>query len=492
MKRDEKLFSPLSTIEINKHAINSPLSDAISANEALICWAQTSYTNESFLKIRSENVLKSFYESQDIWFACYDLENDSLIQMEMLTADTGSKSGIGKANPILTKLSDQKAMIIWQVSDMENHSSHIWYSVLTKTNGAWLAEEPGILSDYQGIQTDLMVCSPQDDMALLVWLNTSYGHPTHNRIMSSVFNGDEWLEPKTLMDEENAHYNYFDFSVHDNAGGLAVTSYISKPDTSNYENLCFIPWEQESGLLNTASAEVLLTDTIYHLQYPKIAFGPEDEACIAVKREEIIPKDSISRISQIDIFYNDPGTDKNNWIHLPLSEYVCDTTKAVSEIELTFVGSDSLLLLTNEYPMTASNSKFKPLNGVIFGDPYMNLVLRSFKINDEEIEYIPEGEFFTSVDEFQVPENKVNLFQNYPNPCNDQTRIGFELPEKLGVKLEVYNSGGVLIATLADQEISKGYYELKLNTAVLKPGAYVYTLTTKYGKHSSIMVVANK
>ncbi|PIQ32332.1 MAG: hypothetical protein COW63_07065 [Bacteroidetes bacterium CG18_big_fil_WC_8_21_14_2_50_41_14] len=491
MKRNEKLFSPLATIEINKHAINSPLSDAISANEALICWAQTSYTNESFLKIKPENVLKTFFESQDIWFACYDLENDSLIQMEMLTPGVGVKSGIGRGNPIITNLSDQKALIVWQVSDMVNHSSHIWYCLLTKTNGSWMADEPQVLSEYQGIQSDLRVCSPQDDKALLVWLNTSYGQPAHNCIMQSTFNGEEWLEPEILLDEEYAYYNYFDIFIEENSGGLAITSYVSKPDTTTYESLCFIPWEQENDLLNTASSKVLLTDTIFHLQYPRIAFGPEDEACIAIKREEIIPKDSTSRISQVDIFYHDPGADTNSWNHLPLSEYVCDTTKAVSGIELTFIGSDSLLMLSNEYPMTASNSKFIPLNGVMFGDPYMNLVLRSFKINNLEVENIEEGGFFTSVDEFQTPENKVKLFQNYPNPCIYQTTIGFELPEKLQIKLEVFNSGGLKIATLADQAISQGYYELKLNTAVLNPGIYVYMLTTKYGKESMRMIVAN-
>ncbi|MCF8230322.1 MAG: LamG domain-containing protein [Bacteroidales bacterium] len=489
MKRNEKLFSPLSTIEINKHAINSPLSDAISANEALVCWAQTSYNNESFLKIRSETPLKSFFETQEIWFASYDLENDSLIQLEKLSTDAEVKSGIGRANPIISKLSDQKAMIIWQLADMDNHSSHIWYCLLTKKEGLWSAGEPQELSDYQGIQSDLRVCSPQDDRALLVWLNTSYGQPAHNCIMTSSFDGEEWLEPEILLDEEYAHYNYFDLSIDDNSGGLAVSSYVSEPDTANYESLCFIPWEHENGLLNTTSAKVLLTDTIFHLQYPKIAFGPEKEACIAVKREEIIPKDSSNRISQVDLFYTDLSVDTNNWYHLPLSEYVCDTTKAVSEIELTFIGADSLLMLTNEYPMTASNSKFRPLNGLIFGDPYMNLVLRSFKIDNNEIVDIQEGEFFTAVDEFQVPENDVKLHQNYPNPCIDQSIIGFELPEKLQIKLEVFNSGGFKIATLADQELSKGYYELKLNTAILKPGAYVYMLTTKYGKESMRMIV---
>ncbi|MCF8365561.1 MAG: T9SS type A sorting domain-containing protein [Bacteroidales bacterium] len=491
MKRNDKLFSPLSTIEINKHAINSPLSDAISTNEALICWAQTNYTNESFLKIKSDNVLKSFFESQDIWFACYDLENDSLIQLERLTAEAGVKSGIGRGNPMLTTLSDQKAMIIWQVSDMENYNSHIHFCLLTKTNGSWQAEEPQVLSEYQGIQSDLRVSSPQEDMALLVWLNTSYEQPAHNCIMQATFNGEEWLTPEILLDEEYTHYNYFDLAIDDNFGGLAVTSYVSEPDTINYESLCFIPWEPENDLLNTATANVLLTDTIYHLQYPKIAFGPDDEACIAVKREEIIPKISTNRISQVDIFYNDPDADTNTWNHLPLSEYVCDTTKAVSEIEITFIGSDSLLLLTNEYPMTASNSKFKPENGVLFGNPYMNLVLRSFKINNLEIEDLDEGGFFTSVDEFQTPDNNVKLHQNYPNPCSDQTTIRIELPERLQIKLEVFNSGGVKIATLADQEISQGNYELKLNTAVLIPGAYVYTLTTKYGKESMRMIVTN-
>jgi hypothetical protein len=489
MNRQDKLLSPVSTIEINHHAINSPLSDAINNNDALFCWAQTHFTSQTFLKAKPDQALGALFESQDIWFASFNLESDSLMQMEKITADGNNKQGIARANPIMTRISANKTLVIWQLVDMETQDSHIWYSLLTRNSDTWAVGTPQVLASYPNIQTRLQVGSPYDDMATLVWLNTKTDDPVHNHLMSASFDGNEWSGPEILLDEDHTHYNYFDLCLDSSAGGLALTAYNNDPEGVRGETLRFIPWDESISKLNTAQTALILTDTIKHLQYPEVALFPGNKACVAIKREEMIPKDSLEMISQIDLFTADPSTSTGNWLHLPLSEYVCDTTKQVAEIELTFIGQDSLMMLTHEYPMSASNSKFKPLNGVIFGDPYMNLVLRSFMIHNDTIVDLQENGFFTSVEEHVANTNPVILSPNYPNPCKDFTRIGFELPERLHITLEIFDSKGYKIASLANQQMNAGKFEMSINTGLLEPGTYIYTLTTKYGRQSSRMIV---
>ena len=50
---------------------------------------------------------------------------------------------------------------------------------------------------------------------------------------------------------------------------------------------------------------------------------------------------------------------------------------------------------------------------------------------------------------------------------------------------------GFRTAVLADQKLMAGQYEVTLNTAVLKPGTYIYKLTTDDSVSALRMIVNN-
>jgi len=85
--------------------------------------------------------------------------------------------------------------------------------------------------------------------------------------------------------------------------------------------------------------------------------------------------------------------------------------------------------------------------------------------------------------------NKVGHFivrQNYPNPFNHITHIRFGLPKAADVLLEVYNTLGQKIATLAKARFSAGYHEVTFEAGDLPSGIYLlyfkaddYTQTRK-------------
>jgi len=68
---------------------------------------------------------------------------------------------------------------------------------------------------------------------------------------------------------------------------------------------------------------------------------------------------------------------------------------------------------------------------------------------------------------------------NYPNPVEAGTRIEFQIAEPGPVRLEVFDLLGRRVATLVDQEMGSGTYEVEWSeaeTARLSAGTYIYRL----------------
>jgi len=84
----------------------------------------------------------------------------------------------------------------------------------------------------------------------------------------------------------------------------------------------------------------------------------------------------------------------------------------------------------------------------------------------------------TSVEEIPGTPIAYSLEQNYPNPFNPATLIRFSIPEQGLVTLKVYNLLGETVATLVNNELSSGKYEVSFNGAKLSSGIYFYTITT--------------
>ncbi|MCU0364602.1 MAG: hypothetical protein MUE93_02905 [Ignavibacteriaceae bacterium] len=83
-----------------------------------------------------------------------------------------------------------------------------------------------------------------------------------------------------------------------------------------------------------------------------------------------------------------------------------------------------------------------------------------------------------------VPVNNYILYQNFPNPFNPSTKIGYKLIERGYVKLYVYDIKGELVSVLVNQTQDAGYYEVEFNATVshsdevrnLASGVYIYQI----------------
>jgi len=70
----------------------------------------------------------------------------------------------------------------------------------------------------------------------------------------------------------------------------------------------------------------------------------------------------------------------------------------------------------------------------------------------------------------------------YPNPCNDHATIKFDLDEPSQCNLEVYNSSGIMVETIANNHFDAGQNQIQWQSNNLPNGIYCLRLST----HSKI------
>jgi hypothetical protein len=75
-----------------------------------------------------------------------------------------------------------------------------------------------------------------------------------------------------------------------------------------------------------------------------------------------------------------------------------------------------------------------------------------------------------------VPD-KFKLYQNYPNPFNPTTIIRFQIKDSRFVMLKVHDVIGREVATLINEKLQPGTYEVQFSGDKLSSGIYIYRLS---------------
>ena len=68
------------------------------------------------------------------------------------------------------------------------------------------------------------------------------------------------------------------------------------------------------------------------------------------------------------------------------------------------------------------------------------------------------------------------LSQNFPNPFNPITKIGYQVQNNGYVKLVIYDVLGSEVAQLVNEEKEAGTYEIEFNALELNSGTYFYQM----------------
>ena len=81
------------------------------------------------------------------------------------------------------------------------------------------------------------------------------------------------------------------------------------------------------------------------------------------------------------------------------------------------------------------------------------------------------------------------LRQNYPNPFNPSTQIRFEMPSSGFVTLKVYDMLGREVATLVNESLNAGTYEIPFSGERLPSGTYIATMQSGNFRATSKMLL---
>ncbi|HOT96890.1 MAG TPA: FlgD immunoglobulin-like domain containing protein [bacterium] len=119
---------------------------------------------------------------------------------------------------------------------------------------------------------------------------------------------------------------------------------------------------------------------------------------------------------------------------------------------------------------------------------------RSYQYRLKQVSRDGQVEYFGPVKVTVRQPGTFGLMDTYPNPFNQSTYIGYELPMDTRVKLEVVNARGALVRHLEDQWQGKGVYEViwdgrdDAGTA-LSSGVFFALLTTDQSRGMRKMVL---
>lgn len=79
-------------------------------------------------------------------------------------------------------------------------------------------------------------------------------------------------------------------------------------------------------------------------------------------------------------------------------------------------------------------------------------------------------------DEYAGTPNEFSLKDNYPNPFNAVTTIGYDLPATSHVTIDIFDVLGQKVETIVDAEQQAGYHQISWNANNLPTGIYFYRI----------------
>jgi hypothetical protein len=154
----------------------------------------------------------------------------------------------------------------------------------------------------------------------------------------------------------------------------------------------------------------------------------------------------------------DPSPDPYQVFHTQPSTYFGPANSTWTKTDSGFIFEGTTVYDTTSHPTsTRAETSHRDDHVTVYVKPYKN---------PTGVKAIGNG----------IP-TRYELSQNFPNPFNPTTMIGYQLPAASHVTLKVYDILGREVATLVDQKQNPGKYGVKFDGSHLSSGVYLYRLS---------------
>lgn len=470
-------FSSQKIVANNNNSISNPQIGILPSGSAIITWSQSRYSFESVPQEISDNE-KAL--AQDVWFAIYDNNLDSIVHSERLNDDfTSEESGRAEGEAKIAVGDNNDAMITWISKDDSTNSSDIWFTHLTETSDDWDLTVPDKLVDLAGTNFNVGVVYSDSSKALVVWINDPDGdEDTYDSdLMFSEWDGLNW-SPAELLSNNNDSIKLKELSIASNNNYIAIAWTSTHYDNDNdFQNRIDLEvYDAVAGdWVNSSHFEDI--DSLYYFQKPITSISETGKASICYQVIEMFPDTTFIDNGELYLYTKDLNdVDNNDWTEITDNSFLCDTNTFIWELTAGFSGGDRYYTMTQEYNDIGVVSV--PFNGIKFGDPDLSMVLRGIQINND----LTVSDIAEPMDApagiIEIP-NRPNfrLLNNYPNPFTDITTIEFQLRESADVQLEIFNYTGTKVANLLNTKLSPGIYKTIFKAGDLPNGMYFAKLT---------------
>ena len=110
----------------------------------------------------------------------------------------------------------------------------------------------------------------------------------------------------------------------------------------------------------------------------------------------------------------------------------------------------------------------------------------------KQVDFNGQYEYSDIIEVEVLSPNKFSLEQNYPNPFNPITKIKYAIASRQFVQLKVYDVLGNEIATLVNEELPAGEYEVEFSSGIrnLVSGVYFYKLNAGLFSETKKMILS--
>ena len=422
-----------------------------------------------------------------------DQENNAIVMWEALPLDTNDfiKTVLRKVSPDGT--------ILWDNVAIEKDSANCWMPRMINT---------------------------EDTCSIVVWIETDrdtshapgsweFMYPYAQKIDAE--GNFVWPEPVQLDDAMNMPLFPFAPSLKPDGNGGLFVSWIAFPQESLFYS-CFVQHVNANGEVQWDQNGVNVTDSIQFLHTnPHIVTFPENEGIAVFWNEErqYSSTDIENSIfgQKISMEGDKLWTAQGKVFDGPYNDF--DTNTSICDARLDGQGEIALFYYHKFL-------KIEGMDTIFAGDIYANKVdtdgnpvwaertiisNAESELFDYDISHFkqdqwimvwgdnrndPEHDFQTgiyaqnisvdgsigptSVEESYIPQQG-NL-SLYPNPCEQNTTVSFELQSDMWVEINIMNIKGQLRKRKFTGELQKGDHQFVVDTKGLEPGIYIVSIIT--------------